>query len=395
MSVDRAPKVAFIGNLAGEGYRAAKVAEGAGAAVELFLNCNESLQLVADGISDSASAVPIVRIGIDATRARTSAGRILHRIRAEIVSLAAVRRLLAADLIQSYTGSLFFLSALSVLLFGVLRLKPYIACATGSDLREAAATERGLRGFLFRLFFRRAAVTLILNLDLMSVADRLRLRNARFSAFPIDTQRFAPRAVARRYCGADELLVFMPSRLDWGVTDNTPGRSSTKGNDRLIRGFAAFLALGHRGHLVLLDRGADREVAHRLVVELGIAEHAAFLPEMSLDSLIEHFNMADVVADQFDIGAFGLTGPEAMSCAKPVLIYIDSRQAARCYAIPPPILNARNEAEICNALTRMTDPAERADIGRRARDWILQYHDSSVVGRQYAELYREILSSAR
>lgn len=388
-------RVAFIGNLAGAGYAGAKAAIEAGAIAELFLGSHEQGMARPGSDQDGGGPLLIYEYDVGASEVRSLGGRIVRRLRAEFRSIAVIRRLLRFDVIQSYTGSLFFLSSFAVLTFGVLRLRPFLAFATGSDLREVAASEPGRRGWIMRMFFRRAARTLVLNVDLMPVAEKLRLRHAGFSPFPIDTRKYEPRKVAKLYCEPDELLVFMPSHLDWGEGDPSKNRNSTKGNDRLIRAFARFIDGGNKGHLVLLDRGPDRHAARLLVGELAISEQVTFLPEMTKAQLIDHFNMADVIADQFDIGSFGMTGLEAMACGKPVLIFIDQSIAARCYRSLPPVLNAKSEDEILSALEKMKNADTRIQLGKSARDWILANHDSSIVGHQFLELYNEALSGLR
>ena len=269
------------------------------------------------------------------------------------------------------------------------------ASGTGSGaapqkLREMAALDSGRAGRLMRAFFNRAACVLLLNIDMPAVADRLGLANSRFFPFAVNTKAFTPNAMPRPYGRPDDLLVFMPSHLDWGVIDNAPGRSSTKGNDRLIRAFGRFLAGGGNGHLLLLDRGPDREVAHRLVGELGIGQHVTFKPQMSKPELVAHMNMADVVADQFDVGAFGTTALEAMACGKPVLMHIDMAHADRCYPERPPILNAHSEGEILAALWNASERGYRETIGAQARNWTVRFHDEDVVARQLAEIYRDV-----
>ena len=243
-----------------------------------------------------------------------------------------------------------------------------------------------------RLFFRRAARTLLLNIDMVDLPKTLGLPNARFFPFLIDTDKYSPQPVARTYGREDETLFFMPSHLDWGQTDRQPGRTSTKGNDRFIRALARYLKEGGRAKALILDRGTDQEAARRLVAELGLNEKVIFLPEMDKKGLIEHYRLADVVADQFDMGAFGTTGLEAMSCGKPLMIHIDRDRAERCYSAPPPVLYARSEEEILQRIRETADRDLLADMGRRARQWIIDHHQGRMLAQRLIALYEEILA---
>ena len=383
-------RVAFIGNIAGGAYMMARPVAARGVAVSLLLAPWEGA-LANPRWEDRAEADPrgfsVVRYGIPAP----VRGGIFRRLRARLGTalscLTILPSLLRSDVVQSFTGTL-FVSWAWLLAFGIFRLRPYIACATGSDLREVAANGTGYSGWIFRLFFRRAAVVLLLNLDMPPIADRLRLTQARFFPFAVDTRYFRPQDVARRYCGLDALLIFMPSHLDWGKSDYAPQRSSTKGNDRLIRAFARLLAEGGIGHLVLLDRGPDRAAARQLVEALGVAAHVTFRSEMTKSELLAQLNMADVVADQFDIGAFGTIVLEAMACGKPVLVHVDAACAIRSYGELPPVLSAKTEDEILQALRRAGDAGYRRSLGTQAREWVIRHHDADEVATRLIDIYR-------
>jgi glycosyltransferase involved in cell wall biosynthesis len=385
-------KVVFIGNLAGGAYMMARPVAQAGIEACLMLAAWEGplARPEWEGRGTPDPGLSIAHYGAVAAPEAGRFGRLVARLKSECSALRFLPIMLKADIIQSFTGSL-FACWVWLFAFGVLRLKPYIACASGSDLREAAATGGGYSGWLFRRFFGRAARVLLLNLDMPAIADRLQLGDARFFPFAVDTGYFRPRAVPRCYGAADALLIFMPSHLDWGEVDAAPGRSSTKGNDRLIRAFARFLAAGRKGHLVLLDRGPDRFAARRLVESLAIADQVSFRPQMAKTELSDHLAMADVVADQFDIGAYGTITLEAMACAKPVLVHVDPQAAARCYDTPPPILAARTEDEILARLEEAADPQHRRALGEAARDWVVAQHDAAKVAARLIALYREVV----
>ncbi|HXQ52124.1 MAG TPA: glycosyltransferase family 4 protein [Stellaceae bacterium] len=382
-------RVVFIGNVAGGAYMMARPVAARGVNAVLMLAPWEGT-LANPGWEERAEPDPatfaVVRYGVAASK-RGRFGRIWARAGTALSCLAELPSLLRTDVIQSFTGTLFG-SWAWLIAFGILRLRPYIACATGSDLREVAATGTGYAGWLYRFFFRRAAVVLLLNLDMPPIADRLHLAQARFFPFAVDTSYFRPREVERRYCTPDALLIFMPSHLDWGESDDAHGRSSTKGNDRLVRAFARMLGEGGRGHLVLLDRGPDRAAAHRLVEALGIAAHVTFRAEMTKSELTAHLNMADVIADQFDIGAFGTITLEAMACERPVLVHVDAACAKRSYGDLPPVLSATTEDEILAALLRAGDLPFRRSLGKEAREWVVRHHDAPLVASLLIDIYR-------
>lgn len=391
MAVKR-PRIAFVGNLAGGALMMERPVARLGVFTVMMLSPTERKTIPATLQGHPLWAEPKLRIveyGFECP-ASGFAGKAIRRLRYEWSALKALVVLFRADIIQSFTGSLFEFWAWR-LAFSFFKLRPYIACATGSDLREVAANDRGPAGIKMRRFFARAQRVLLLNVDMLKASERLGMRHARFFPFAVDTSAFSPGAVVRTVGRSDEMLVFMPSHLDWGVVDNSSSRSSTKGNDRLIRAFARFLNEGGRAHLLLLDRGPDRNEARSLIENLGISQNVTIKPQMTKAELVAHMNMADVIADQFDIGAFGTTALEAMACGKVVLMHIDMAQADRCYTERPPLLSASSEESILAALRHASDRTTREELGERARAWVVRFHDENVVAQKLLEIYKEVV----
>ena len=321
---------------------------------------------------------------------RSIFSRILARLVHELDAIRVLWKLRNVSLVQSFTGALFF-STVWKTAFGQWAWRPYIACATGSDLREVAALDMGRQGRLMRRFFQRARVTLLLNLDMVRVAEKIGLTNAIFFPFAIDTEVFLPGDQVEKN-GDEEVVFFMPSNLDWGASDNQPDRNSTKGNDRLIRAFARLIHSGACARLTLLDRGPDRKEAKKLVSALGIEDAVDFKVQMNRAELVAAMQEADVIADQFDIGAFGTTGLEGMATGKPVMIRIDRDCADQCYSEFPPIINVSSEDEIYEAMCDLMDADYRRTLGGAARNWVEKFHSRDVVGQKLMEIYEGILA---
>ncbi len=205
---------------------------------------------------------------------------------------------------------------------------------------------------------------------------------------PYDLENVSPSE--RQDHDRHELLLFHPTRLDW--TYSGEDRSSGKANDRLIRAFRRFLDDGHKARLLLLERGADVRATHELVKSLGLAQFTLWESELKKKQLVDYLNAADIVADQFTLGAFGGTALEAMACAKPLLTHLKSSRALECYGDLPPIMNVATEDEIYTALVALRSPAERSKLGRRARAWIEKHHDWRGVTDTLIRLYESTLN---
>lgn len=263
----------------------------------------------------------------------------------------------------------------------------FVAHCLGSDLRELAFS-RSLYGFLIRRAYRRARLIFFNNVDHIDFLARLGLEG-RFLPNPLDLDRIRPESPSIRFDGYD-FVVFHPSRLDW--TYSGAKRSSTKGNDRLIRAFARFLRERPRSLLVMIRSGVDIAATEAVVRELGIGDNVRFVERLCKRELIAHLNSADVVADQFDVGAFGGTALEALACGRPLITYLKEDAARRCYGELPPIFNARTADEIALALARAAD-ADRAAVGAETRAWIEHHHAWKPIVERVLAQYETVLAA--
>jgi glycosyltransferase involved in cell wall biosynthesis len=339
---------------------------------------------------DFALADAVIAAGVPATVLRGEADGALnprsaalypHLSAADIVFFRSKNELLRLlreyDVVFSFTAALGMWLGRRIYLYPLLRRlgwPPYINMATGSDVAERAL-EPTREGRIQRFTMRHAfAQGLPPFPDVIRTAASLRLGNvcmlplAHISPLDGDGDPHAP--PPRRFRrSADEFLIFSPSRFDWGEADPGP-RASTKGNDRFIRALARFARESPRPvHAVLLDRGADRENAKALVGELGLDEIVTWGPSLDRDELFAAMFEADLVVDQFDVGAFGLTALEAFQVGRPVLTYVDETCERLVYDESSPVLNAHTEDEI---LARLREAAESDELRRRtesARRW--------------------------
>lgn len=239
----------------------------------------------------------------------------------------------------------------------------------GSDLRELAQTNT-IVGRLLRRAYKKSRIVFFNNVDHVDSLRTLGIDGV-FLPNPLDLDRFVPGTETQLFDGYD-FTIFHPARLDWvykGVD-----RSSTKGNDRLIRAFARFVKLRPRALLVLLTSGVDVAPTRQLVTDLAIGDNVKFLDRLRKSELIETIRGADLVADQFDVGAFGGTALEVLACGKPLLTYLKRDCAEICYGEFPPIFNARTEDDIFEQLVQAME-CDRAEAGMRARAWMERHHD--------------------
>ena len=282
------------------------------------------------------------------------------------------------DLIQAYG-----LEPIYAWLFG--RGRPYVAFEHGT-MREIPF-EDSRRGRLLAVAYQRANRVLITNPDVLSAAQRLGLKGFQFIPHPVDETKYRPEGTTlrqeleNRY--QTDCILFAPSRQNWAL----------KGNDQVIRAFARLLkATKRRPILILGDWGQEMNDSRELIKDLGITESVVWMPPLPKMRLIEYYNAADMVLDQFTLGVFGSITPEAMACAKPVMLHFDRALHEWCYAEMPPVVSARTEGQIYEAMLRLIDDdGLRSSIGQSSREWVVKHHGWELVADRQISLYRELL----
>jgi len=248
--------------------------------------------------------------------------------------------------------------------------KPFIAHSLGSDLRELAQ-KKSISGTLMRRAYKICNLMLYNNSDQIKNVRNLKIQNAHFYPNPIDTVRFSPKNVENNYQG--KITFFHPVNLDWTYKGNK--RSSTKGNDRLLKAFSKFCKKTPGALLILIESGVDVEQTKYEIKKLRLEENTMFLPRLSKIKLIHHINASDVIIDQFDVGSLGGIALEALACGKPVITYSKKKEALECYGELPPIFNCHTEDQIYEQLLITCDPKIREERGKQSREWILKYHE--------------------
>ncbi|HMT10179.1 MAG TPA: hypothetical protein PKA39_00985 [Ignavibacteria bacterium] len=106
---------------------------------------------------------------------------------------------------------------------------------------------------------------------------------------------------------------------------------------------------------------------------------------VSLQKLYEEITKADLVVDQLIQGWFGMLPLEAMMFEKPVVCYMRDDVAA---AQPPdnPMINA-NPATIYEVLRELLrDTSKWRQTGEAGRKYVVKYHDSKIVAKQYTDI---------
>ncbi|MEM4255190.1 MAG: glycosyltransferase family 4 protein [Candidatus Norongarragalinales archaeon] len=238
-----------------------------------------------------------------------------------------------------------------------------------------------LIGFLLRKSYKNCDRFFCFQPDQIPLIEKMGIKNVGFVFQIIDTEKFSPlkQKHKRKY-----LALFYPTRHSW----------KTKGNDRFLNAFAKFLKMRPDAKLKLVYWDLHKEKSRLLVKELKIEKSVTPLPLLKEKEIIREYRDADIVVDEFGIGSFGPISQEAMSCGKPVLRFIDEKLHAKFYSTKekPPVENARSEEEILAGLLKLADKKYREKLGKKARQFILEYHDWKKATEKLVEEYKLVLA---
>jgi glycosyltransferase involved in cell wall biosynthesis len=126
----------------------------------------------------------------------------------------------------------------------------------------------------------------------------------------------------------------------------------------------------------------------------GLPLELVLIEGMPNDEAHRAYEQADIVADQFLIGAYALFSIEGMALGKPVLCYLKERYAAyhpewaEC-----PIVNTNPDTLVENLRRLAQDPDLRRELGRRGPTYVAAHHGLDRVGAQMDAIYRSLWHS--
>jgi glycosyltransferase involved in cell wall biosynthesis len=275
--------------------------------------------------------------------------------------------------------------------------QPFI-CFEHGTMREFPF-EDSARGRLYSLALTKAERVFITNADCNRSAERLGLTNYTFVPHPVDEELYRPRTSPlterlRRAHDVDYVFV-APARHHWKHCPPGLENSWFKRNDILIRGLGRFFH-SHpavKALVVFFEWGQEVELSKQLIAECGFSDRVRWEPIASKPVMVDYYNAADVVFDQFNdgIGTFGTVVPESLACGKPVLLNYKKELHRWCFNELPPALNAAAPEQIEEHVVRLLgDEAARLDLGRKGRDWFIRNHSSSFTAQRMIDVYCDI-----
>jgi len=102
-------------------------------------------------------------------------------------------------------------------------------------------------------------------------------------------------------------------------------------------------------------------------------------------------SQADIVLDQFVIGAYGLSALEGMAHGKPTVVYL-APKIAELLDPGVPLVNSSSDDLGRTLIDLISDGQRRHRLGVASRQYVERVHDSSVVACGLLEIYEEMLN---
>jgi glycosyltransferase involved in cell wall biosynthesis len=121
----------------------------------------------------------------------------------------------------------------------------------------------------------------------------------------------------------------------------------------------------------------------------GVPVELVLVEGTPADAARRIYAQADVVADQFLLGAYGFFALEGMALGKPVICHLDERVAA----VHPewaeaPIVSATPDTLVDELRKLVLDAELRAELGRRGAEFVRRHHTFETVGAQMDRISR-------
>jgi len=206
----------------------------------------------------------------------------------------------------------------------------------------------------------------------------------------VDTSRFTPAPAS----------AVVRDRLGWSgrrVILTVGALQKRKGQDMLIRALPAIRAKCPDVLYAIAGEGWERPYLEQLVAEHGVSDVVQFRGVPTDAELVECYQQCDLFALPnrqvgWDFEGFGMVLLEAQACGKPV---IAGRSGGTAETMEP---SSTGELVSCDTPDALSEAAvrllERADdrraMGARARPWVVEHFDWSVLARDARRRFTEL-----
>ncbi|MFH0874126.1 MAG: glycosyltransferase family 4 protein [Candidatus Komeilibacteria bacterium] len=171
-----------------------------------------------------------------------------------------------------------------------------------------------------------------------------------------------------------------------------------KGQDIVLRALALVKQQRTDWHYLIVGLGDQQATLKQIVADQGLEEFVTFMGERSGQEMVGIFQASDIYIHtarltRGNFEGFGIVYLEASACRKPII-------AARSGGVPDAVIDGQtglivpeNDPEATSqAILRLLENPDLATTLGEAGYRYAQQHDWSVIGKQWLDLYQQLLS---
>ena len=392
-------RLLILGNMANDGYSAAKGLRKKNVEVDLAVNVSDfgmglpewedaDIPDDMDPYSFSFNKTSKVWNAPDWIRYfdfknRLSKSHIFEKIKARIDIIRMVR---SYDIVEAHSPYSIYTQFAGI---------PYVPYDAG--LIREFPYRNDFRYKLAKRSYRKAKKILFTNSDTISIFHKewyIDKEKLEFVPFAIDPEKYKPIDASNLRNTLlkknEDFLVFSPSRQYWQ-------KYNGKGNEKMIRAFAKFVDCFPNSRWVIPKWGPDYNKSKSLIESLKIEEKITWINPLPKNKLIQYYNAVDIVIDQAELGGWGTSTPEAMSCGKPTITSWKGEDGKNevdvisCFGESPPVLHGYYVDEIFNNLLELRKDEEyRKHLGEKCREWVKKTHNPELVAQKHLEVLEQV-----
>ncbi|MCK5506233.1 MAG: glycosyltransferase [Thermodesulfovibrionia bacterium] len=272
-------------------------------------------------------------------------------------------------------SDLFHLHPPSQVYFQFLRRKPFVIHEAGWIRTFPYGHKKGEK--LARRAYKAADCIVMTNPDTYEILAQIPYKRQWFVPFVIDVDKYKP--AKKKH---DKTVFLHPARQHWSV----------KGNDLLILAFKLYLeSTGDKDAVLKLAHwGLQEDInnAKCMIKRHRLEKQIEWFEPLSKPDLIKEIQQSTAVCDQYLLGSSGTAGFEAMSCDKPVIMYLNEFWNRHAFDRDMPlVLNGNSVSDIAANMIKA-----RTFKGH-PRKFILKHMAPKQVGAKMKKAYEEILNA--
>lgn len=264
--------------------------------------------------------------------------------------------------------------------------------------------QKSILGRLVAVSYAKSKHVVITNCDSNKYAKLLKVKNFSFVPHPINERWVnykygkSLRNKLEKQLNSDFIL-FHPPRQHWEdwrklqkVKNYRIDPAWYKGNDIFYEGFAKFVEkTKSNSSIVCVNWGASVKKSKSLQKKLKIYDRVLWIDPVSCFKMTDYVKSADILVDQFWVGAFGSTLPKAFQNGIPGMCNINEKDHKWCLDEMPPALNAKTVEDVYSLLLKSyNNRTWLKKIGLIGKDWYEKYHSNKVIFKKLDNIYKNI-----